>query len=97
MATAAARPGGGRQGAAPSIPGSWRCPHHSSAGLAPPTRRAGLLYTSAPRGELTGTAEFIDARSGLTAEVRFGKLEEARRLVVGGAGGRGRQGRAARL
>lgn len=42
----------------------------------------GLLYTSAPRGELTGTAEFIDARSGLTAEVRFGKLEEARSGTV---------------
>ena len=43
---------------------------------APPA--AGLLYTSAPRGELTGTAEFVDARHGLEAVVRFGPLDDAR-------------------
>ncbi|PSC69671.1 Oxysterol-binding 9 [Micractinium conductrix] len=37
----------------------------------------GLLYTSAPRGELGGTAEFVDAQHGLSAEVRFGRLEGA--------------------
>ncbi|KAL4458310.1 hypothetical protein ABPG75_013175 [Micractinium tetrahymenae] len=48
----------------------------------------GLLYTSAPRGELTGTAEFTDAQNGLSVEVRFGRLEEARRSVGGGGAGR---------
>lgn len=42
----------------------------------------GLLYTSAPRGELTGTAEFIDVRNGLSVEVHFGKLEEGRSGTV---------------
>ncbi|EFN54246.1 hypothetical protein CHLNCDRAFT_135777 [Chlorella variabilis] len=38
---------------------------------------ARLLYTSAPRGEVTGTAEFVDAQNGLQAVVRFGRVEEA--------------------
>lgn len=36
----------------------------------------GLLYTAAPRGEVTGTAEFVDAQNGLTAVVRFGRVED---------------------
>ena len=44
----------------------------------PPTPSAGLLYTSAPRGELTGTAEFVDAANGLQAVVTFGPIEGAR-------------------
>lgn len=44
----------------------------------PPTLSAGLLYTSAPRGELTGTAEFVDAANGLQAVVTFGPIEGAR-------------------
>jgi hypothetical protein len=43
----------------------------------PPPPCAGLLYTSAPRGEVTGTAEFVDAQNGLQAVVRFGRVEEA--------------------
>ncbi|KAL4423109.1 hypothetical protein ABPG77_004792 [Micractinium sp. CCAP 211/92] len=42
----------------------------------------GLLYTSAPRAEVTGTAEFVDVRNGLSVEVCFGKLEEARSGTV---------------
>lgn len=45
---------------------SWRLPHC-----------AGLLYTSAPRGEVAGTAEFVDAKNGLEAVVRFGQVEDA--------------------
>ncbi|PRW59937.1 Oxysterol-binding 9 [Chlorella sorokiniana] len=42
----------------------------------------GLLYTSAPRGELTGTAEFVDAANGLQAVVTFGPVEGARSSVL---------------
>ena len=48
----------------------------------PPAPAAGLLYTSAPRGELTGTAEFTDAANGLQAVVTFGPVEGARAAVL---------------
>lgn len=51
------------------------CSHPLSCSLS--SGPAGLLYTSAPRGELGGTAEFVDAQHGLSAEVRFGRLEGA--------------------
>ncbi len=38
----------------------------------------GLLYTAAPRGEVVGVAEFLDAGAGVAAEVRFGRVEGAR-------------------
>ncbi len=82
------RPGrdGGSRGAAHPIAGvpqmQRRPPFRARS--PPHDRAAGLLYTSAPRAEVTGTAEFVDVRNGLSVEVCFGKLEEARRSVRDG-------------
>ena len=68
--------GSQRAPAGPWLPGLTSCccpgPRHRR-----PAAPAGLLYTSAPRGEVTGTAEFVDAQNGLQAVVRFGRVEEA--------------------
>ena len=42
----------------------------------------GLLYTAAPRGEVAGTAEFIDTRNGLRAVVEFGRVEGSHSAVL---------------
>ncbi len=34
---------------------------------------AGILYTARPRGDITGTARFVDMRNRLCCEVEFGK------------------------
>ncbi|BDA40499.1 Oxysterol-binding protein-related protein 8 at N-terminal half [Coccomyxa sp. Obi] len=37
----------------------------------------GILYTSRPRGDIGGTARFVDAQHGLCCEVNFGKVQDA--------------------
>ena len=34
---------------------------------------AGILYTARPRGDITGSARFVDMRNRLCCEVEFGK------------------------
>ena len=38
---------------------------------------AGILYTSRPRGDIVGTARFVDARHNLCCEINFGKVADA--------------------
>lgn len=38
---------------------------------------AGILYTARPRGDITGTARFVDMRNRLCCEVDFGKVSGA--------------------
>ena len=42
-----------------------------------PARPAGLLYTSMPRAEIAGVAEFRDEANGLHAAISFGRVEGA--------------------
>lgn len=58
------------------LPHTWPRPHTPDLPTSPAPPLAGLLYTAAPRGEVTGTAEFVDAQNGLTAVVRFGRVED---------------------
>ena len=39
---------------------------------------AGILYTSRPRGDITGTARFVDMKHRLCCEINFGKVAGAR-------------------
>ena len=39
--------------------------------------RIGILYTARPRGDITGTARFVDMRNRLCCEVDFGKQSGA--------------------
>lgn len=64
-----------RQPCGPHSPGS-------KAGPLFPVRCAGLLYTSMPRAEIGGTAEFDDELNGLHASITFGKVEGSRNPVL---------------
>lgn len=39
---------------------------------------AGILYSSRPRGEVTGTARFVDMKHRLCCDITFGRVAGAR-------------------